>query len=245
MLKAHIIVEDHPAIFDLPHDPLEVEEFLSCSGNLYPYADLCLCDEESRGPVLVSLIAETVDDDYLQSIFAEDAGLSTVNTVCGLYYGLPAETQNSLINKMASGRLSNENELLHAIKDMQPAAPYSHAIIFSRVRLWTDTGEQCEFFMGGVPECYEDIEDHEDCIDFKEFLEQLPNADAEEITAYVTAFTEGEGDPLPARQEDIERIYRAIADVDLDTITGWNWHSENGFTFHYGLDESFSMKGIE
>jgi len=121
------------------------------------------------------------------------------------------------------------------------------AIVFSRVKLWSDTGEEAEFFMGGAPESYEDIEDHEDCIDFKEFLEQTPGTNMEGITAFVTTFSEGDGEGQPADQEDIYRIYAAVADVDLDTITGWTWISENQFTFDYDAGELLSqdMGGIE
>lgn len=121
----------------------------------------------------------------------------------------------------------------------------AQAIIFSRVRLWTDTGEDCEFFMGGVPTSYDDLEDNEDCIDFGEFIEQLSTGHSKEITAYVTAFSEGDGEPQPASPKDIERIYNAIADVDIDAITGWTWRGENSFTFDYDIDELFHMKGIE
>lgn len=149
---------------------------------------------------------------------------------------------------MADGHIDDEKDLLEAIKAIKPAEVHAPAIIFSRVRLWTDTGEDCEFFMGGVPTSYDDMEDNEDCIDFGEFVEQLSTGHSKEITAYVTTFTEGSvaaGEPQPASPEDIERIYNAIADVDIDTITGWTWHGENAFTFDYDIDELFHMNGIE
>lgn len=119
-------------------------------------------------------------------------------------------------------------------------------IIFSRVRLWSDDGEDCEFFMGGAPESYDDIETHEECIDFREFLEQLPNADFSGITAYVTTFTEGvgAGEPQPAGEEDIWHICTAIAEADINMITGWTWQGEHSFTVDYEPDEQLGMNGI-
>lgn len=143
---------------------------------------------------------------------------------------------DQLLNRIGDGII--EQEQIEETHDLP-------AIIFSRVRLWTDTGEDCEFFMGGVPTSYDDLEDNEDYIDFGEFVEQLSTGHSKEITAYITTFSEGDGEPQPASQADIDRIYNAIADVDIDTITGWTWIGENSFTFDYDIDELFHMKGIE
>lgn len=119
------------------------------------------------------------------------------------------------------------------------------AIVFSRVRLWSSNGEQYEFFMGGAPECYEDIEGHEDCVEFKEFLEKQPDADLEGITTYITTFTEGGGEPQPASKDDIDRIYTAVAETDIDAITGWNWKNSTSFQFDYDMDEQPGMHEME
>lgn len=245
MLKVLIDCNDHPAIFDLPHKVTEVGDYLCGAGFWNPYANLCLLDDDNPENVQVKLIAETSIDNYLQSLFSEDARLSTVNTVCDLFYQLPIEQQIDLTHSMADGHINDEKDLLNAIKAIKSAEAYAPTIIFSRIRLWTDTGEDCEFFMGGVPTSYDDLEDNEDCIDFGEFVEQLSNGHSKEITAYVTTFSEGDGEPQPASPEDIERIYKAIADVDIDTITGWTWRGENTFTFDYDIDELFHMNGIE
>jgi hypothetical protein len=55
--------------------------------------------------------------------------------------------------------------LLDAIKAIKSAEASAPAIRFSRVRLWTDTGEDCKF----VPMRHDDLKDNEDCIDFGEF----------------------------------------------------------------------------
>ena len=64
------------------------------------------------------------------------------------------------------------------------------SIVFSRVKLWTDTGEECELYMGGVPASYDDLNEN---ADFEDFAEQISTSDAKEITAYITTFTEGDG----------------------------------------------------
>ena len=245
MLKVFIDCGGHPAIFDLPHNQLEVSDYLLAAGFWNPYADLILNEADTPDSVQVKLIAETSIDNYLQSLFTEDAKLSTVNTVCELFYRLPIEQQIDLTHSMADGHINDEKDLLDAIKVIKSAEAYAPAIIFSRVRLWTDTGEDCEFFMGGGPTSYDDLEDNEDCIDFGEFVEKLSNGHSKGITAHVTTFSEGDGEPQPASTEDIERIYTAIADVDIDTITGWTWRGENTFTFDYDIDELFHMNGIE
>jgi len=116
------------------------------------------------------------------------------------------------------------------------------AIVFSRVKLWTDTGEECEFFIGGVPK---DNDDFDENGDFEDFINQISTTDTKEITAYITTFSEGDGECVAADEADIERVYNAIADVDIDTITGWNKIGEDQFSFDYDIDELFNMTGIE
>ena len=408
MLKVLLDCNDHPAVFDLPHNPLEIGNYLLAAGHWGPYADLSLTDSDDPDQVQVKLIPETAADVYLQSLFPKDARLSAVNTVCDLFYHLPTKNQESLVEDIAAGKIIELRQLLDGIKSNthqpQTAAPYTmhfycpltvsiesgdgrdyievengalgdhedeirdtienftqsrkkalfeyfygtadvkakllsirfdvenvrneifgcvhvnmteppteeekeelrewiesqvsdgwgvgfwerrletpdgdlhisfwdngddwflldddefeqhigqyqpekespaQSIVFSRVKLWTDTGEECEFYTEGAPVCYEDIEDHEDCIDFKEFLEQTPGASMEGITAFVTTFSESDSEPQSAEGFDIERIYRVIADVDIDTITGWNWIGQSQFTFDYDVGELFGMNGIE
>ena len=59
MLKVLIDCNDHPAIFDLPHNQLEVREYLLSAGFWNPYADLVLNKDDSSDSVEVKLIAET------------------------------------------------------------------------------------------------------------------------------------------------------------------------------------------
>ena len=92
MLKALLSHDDKTAFFNLPHNPLEVENYLLAVGALKPYADLYLNDDEDDPEqVQVKLIADTVIDNYLQLTFSENAKLSTVNIVCDLFYRLPIE----------------------------------------------------------------------------------------------------------------------------------------------------------
>ena len=243
MLKVLIDCDEHPAIFDLPYKITEVGDYLCSAGYWNPDTDLQLLDDDNPHNVQVKLIAENAADNHLQSIFPEDARLSTVNTVCDLFYRLPAEKQDMLIGDIDRGEIVGLQGFMNVLKDMNTAQAHSlPAIIFSRVKLYTDTEDSCEFFMGGVPESDEDFEDHPDFVDF---VEQISITDAKEITAYITTFTEGNGDPVPAEKADIERIYNAIADVDLDTITGWNKTGEDSFTFDYDINELFNMNGIE
>jgi hypothetical protein len=88
------------------------------------------------------------------------------------------------------------------------------SIVFSRVQLWTDDGEESEFWLSGEPQSYDDIEDTEGLIDFQEFLDGLPGDGSRTITAAVTTFYEGAGPLTDASPEDIERIENAVSDVD-------------------------------
>ncbi|MDR1630696.1 MAG: hypothetical protein LBS36_10875 [Oscillospiraceae bacterium] len=229
----------------MPHNPLEVENYLLAVGALNPYADLYLNDEEDDPEqVQVKLIADTAIDNHLQLLFPQDAKLSTVNTVCDLFYHLPFEQQINLTHNMADGKINGEKELLNAIKGIKASeSPHDlPAIVFSRVKLWTDTGEECEFYMGGVPKDNDDFDENDD---FEDFLNQISTTDTKEITAYITTFSEGDGECVPATQADIERVYNAIADVDIETITGWNKIGESQFSFDYDIDELFNLKGTE
>ncbi|MDR2514878.1 MAG: hypothetical protein LBD02_06690 [Christensenellaceae bacterium] len=76
------------------------------------------------------------------------------------------------------------------------------AILFSRVRLLSDDGEDSEFWVSGDPQGYDDIEDAEGLIDFQEFLDGLPGNDCWTITAEVTSFCEGDGALIPASPVD-------------------------------------------
>ena len=242
MLKVFLYHNGQSAIFDLPHSPLEVGDYLLATGHWTPYADLYLTVSGDPNQVQVKLLPETAADVYLQSLFPKDARLSTVNTVCDLFYSLPPERQTELINDIALGRISEEKDLLDAIKAMKSAETNNTSIIFSRVKLWSDTGEECEFFMGGVPASYDDLDEN---ADFEDFAERISTSDTKEITAFVTTFTEGDGEPQPADEADIERIYTAVAEVDIDTITGWNRAGQSQFTFDYDVGELFGMKGLE
>jgi len=247
MLQALLSYNYKTAVFNLPHNSLEVENYLLSVGALRPYADLRLNDDtDDPKQVEIKLIADTAIDGYLQTLFAEDAKLSTVNTVCDLFYRLPIEQQIDLTHKMVDCHIENEKDLLDAIKEIKGAEQKNPpTIVFSRVKLWSQSGEEAEFFMSGIPDGYDDMEDHEECIDFKEFLEQNPDAVIEGITAHVTSFSEGNGEARPASKEDIERIYTAVAEVDLDTITGWEKIGESTFFFDYEYDEQPGMTEIE
>ncbi len=243
MMKVLIDYEHHSAIFDLPHSQLEVSDYLLSAGIQYPYADLMLNEDDSPDIAQVKLIAETSIDNWLQSLFSEDDQLSTVNTVCDLFYRLPIPQQIDLTHRMADGDINDDEDLLSAIKNIKTTQSHElSSILFSRVRLWTHEGEECEFYVGGVPNSLDDLEDSSD---FEDFIEFLSCGSTKDMTAYVTTFSEGDGETQPASQADIDRIYTAIADVDIDTITGWTWLSESSFTFDYDIDELFNMKGME
>jgi hypothetical protein len=244
MLRVLLSHDDKTAYFNVPHNSLEVGNYLLAVGCLKPYAEIHLNDDDDPEQVQAKLIAETAIDNHLQLLFEQNARLSVINTVCDLFYHLPIGQQIDLTHRMADGYINDYKDLLDAIKEIKVAeSPHDlAAIVFSRVRLWTDGGEQCEFFMGGVPKSYDDIEDHEDVIDFKEFLEQTPDAETEGITAYITTFTEGDGETQPASQADIDRIYSVIADAEIDVITGWNMIGENSFAFDYDIGELFNLK---
>ncbi|HCA28595.1 MAG TPA: hypothetical protein DEP23_02930, partial [Ruminococcaceae bacterium] len=110
MLKVLIDCGGHTAIFDLPHNQLEVSDYLLSAGFWNPYADLVLNEADTPDGVQVKLIAETSIDNYLQSLFTEEAKLSTVNTVCDLFYRLPTEQQIDLTHSMADGHINDEKD---------------------------------------------------------------------------------------------------------------------------------------
>ncbi|MDR2502580.1 MAG: hypothetical protein LBC78_04960, partial [Oscillospiraceae bacterium] len=91
------------------------------------------------------------------------------------------------------------------------------AILFSRVRLWTDSSEDSEFWVRrrGAPQDYDALEDTEGLIDFQEFLDGLPGGGCRTVTAEVTSFCEGDGALHPASPEDLERIEKAVDEVDV------------------------------
>ncbi len=119
MMKVLVDCGGHQAIFDLPHSQLEVSDYLLSVGFRNPYADLVLNEMDTPDGVQVKLIAETSIDNYLQSLFPEDARFSTVNTVCDLFYQLPIEQQIDLTHRMADGHIGDDKDLLIAIKNIK------------------------------------------------------------------------------------------------------------------------------
>lgn len=110
MLKVLIDCNDHSAIFDLPHKVMEVGDYLCSAGFWNPYTDLQLLDDDDPNSVQVKLIAENDVDNCLQTLFSDNAKLSTINTVCDLFYNLTEENQSVLIHNTTEG-------LNHAEKD--------------------------------------------------------------------------------------------------------------------------------
>ena len=119
MMKVLVDCGGHQAIFDLPHSQLEVSDHLLSVGFRNPYADLVLDETDMPDGIQVKLIAETSLDNYLQSLFSEDARLSNVNTVCGLFYQLPIEQQIFLTHSMTDGHINDDKDLLTAIKHIK------------------------------------------------------------------------------------------------------------------------------
>jgi len=149
----------------------------------------------------------------------------------GEYDGLPLNTGT---------KYSGERE-----RAEQKQAPPHAAILFSRVQLWTDDGEESEFWVSGEPQSYDDIEDTEGLIDFQEFLDGLSDGGSRTITAAVTTFYEGAGALTDASPVDIERIENAVNDVDVIAIADWNRLGQHSFSFDYDLNEPLGMGGIE
>jgi len=138
-----------------------------------------------------------------------------------------------------------QQDFQNRIKEQSPLGEQETAILFSRVKLWSDSGEEYEFFMGGFPETYDDIKNYKDFTDHNELVEKLLNGDTDGISAQVTLYCEGESEeePKPASPKDIERINKAVADVDIDTITGWSQLDE--LTVDCFIDELPGMSGLE
>jgi hypothetical protein len=89
----------------------------------------------------------------------------------------------------------------------------ARGVVFSRVQLQADTGEEADFYISGIPRSCDDLEDDPEFIDFTEFLS---TGDAITIDATITIYAEGGGVPRDAGQEDIDRINKAAAELDPD-----------------------------
>ena len=118
MLKVLIDCNEHPAKFDLPYNMMEVGEYLCSAGFWNPYADLQLLDDDDPESVQVKLIAETAADSHLQSLFPQDARLSTINIACDLFYKLPVEKQDVLIGDIDRGEIVGLQGLMEVLKTM-------------------------------------------------------------------------------------------------------------------------------
>jgi len=124
----------------------------------------------------------------------------------------------------------------------------TRGVLFSRVRLQTDTGEEADFYMSGVPRSYDDLEDDPEFIDFTEFISV---SNAKTIDAAVTVYTEGTGAPRTADPSDIDRISKAAAGLDTECdpqiAFGWREVERFNFAFDYDADELFGqdMGGYE
>jgi len=109
--------------------------------------------------------------------------------------------------------------------------------LFSRVQLWTDNGAEDEFYMPGVPRGYDDLEGYSEFVDFTEFI-AAGGTGAKEVTAVVTPFSEGGGEPRDADQGDIDRITWAAENGDVEIISSWSMGEKFEFTFDLGIGES-------
>ena len=109
------------------------------------------------------------------------------------------------------------------------------SVLFSKVELWSDNGNECELFVGGIPREYEDLENADD---FQEFLDFPP--DANEITAYVTSFIYGDGESEAANETQLAEIKEHFEEPEwsekLDLI------EKSSFTFDYDTDELCDME---
>ena len=133
-------------------------------------------------------------------------------------------------------------ELINKNDAKKGAESPSQGIIFSRVQLCTDTGEESDFYMPGIPRSYDDLEDYIEFVDFTEFIS---TSEAKDITATVTAFSDGSGAPRDANESDIDWISKAVEEFDVEAISGWRMGEKFEFTFDYDVDELFNMGGIE
>ena len=70
MLRVLLSHDDKTAYFNVPHNSLEVENYLLAVGALKPYTDLRLNDDEDDPEqVQIKLIVETAIDNHLQLLF--------------------------------------------------------------------------------------------------------------------------------------------------------------------------------
>jgi hypothetical protein len=155
-----------------------------------------------------------------------------------------AGLSNNNTDAPLTDRLLNRILGVAAGQEQSPA----RGIVFSRVQLQADTGEETDFYISGIPRSCDDLEDDPEFIDFTEFIS---TGEARTIDATVTVYAEGVGVPRDASQEDIDRINKTAAELDPDSdpqiAFGWFQGERFSFAFDYDADELFNqgMGGIE
>ena len=109
------------------------------------------------------------------------------------------------------------------------------SVLFSKVELDNDDGEEFELFIGGIPREYEDLEDG---YDFNEFMELQYNSS--EFTIHVKSYIYGDGETENADDNQLTEIEKHFDDPkwseSLDLI------EESSFSFFYNVDELYDME---
>ena len=207
-------------------------------------------DDPDRMNLIASAITKAFHEDGIHARYVLAGGTSALE---GITVNLNPDERRLAAGGLAlylAGLSDNDpdapltDQLLNRILGVAAGQEQSSArgITFSRVQLCTDTGEETDFYMPGVPRSYDDIENDPEFIDFTEFLS---TTDTKTIDATVTVYTEGNGVPHDAGQADIDRISKAAADLgpdcDPQIAFGWFMDEKLNFAFDYDIDELFNQ----
>jgi hypothetical protein len=114
----------------------------------------------------------------------------------------------------------------------------SNSVLFSKVELWTDNGNEHEFFVGGIPRDYDDLEGVDD---FDVFMEE---AETQEYRVHVSSYVYGEGETERASDEQLAEIIEKFEN-DEEWMSELTPLEDSEFTFDYKADEQPGMTGIE
>lgn len=235
MLKALIRYKEYNLLLDVPYDRYAFPDYLSSIGVPNPVGDIFIRDRENEN-ISVKLFSKTSLGNRLLPLFNEDTTLSTVNTLCDVLQGLPQDQMDEVNYDLAHGEYDTVSDLFKAVKNLlKPAEKDAMSILFSKVELKGDDGSEYEFFTGGIPREYDDLENSDG---FQEFIDLQRNSI--EITAHVTTYIYGEGESENADENQLSEIKEHFEEPE--------WHEkvdcieQSSFTFFYDTDELFGME---
>ena len=109
-------------------------------------------------------------------------------------------------------------------------------ILFSQVEAFSND-DSIEFFASGIPQTYDDLEDH---TDFEKFTDLI--TENCEVLILVNAYLYGDGEMNEASEDELENFKKQI-DLNPDFLNNDNIkHIEKvNFSFDWNVSELFGM----